>query len=366
MTTFLCGDVMSGRGIDQILPFPSNPTLHESYAQSAVEYVALAENANGPIEKPVDFNYVWGDAIEELERVRPAARIINLETSVTTSEDYEAKGIHYRMHPANVPCLTTASIECCVLANNHVLDWGCAGLLETLATLRDAGIQTAGAGRNLSEALEPAVMETGDNCRMLVFAFGTGDSGMPGRWAVTESDAGIAVLPDLSTKTADWVAERISALKQPGDVVVVSIHWGGNWGYQIPLEQQTFAHALLDLEAADIIHGHSSHHPKGIEVYRNKPVLYGCGDFINDYEGISGQEEFRSQLVVMYFVTVDPSSRKLISLRMTPLEIKRMQLHRAGRDSAAWLQGVLTREGQRFGTRVRLEPDNRLVLEWQN
>src|SRR4029453_6689562 len=125
VTFFLCGDVMTGRGIDQILPHPSRPQLFEPYVRSAVEYVNLAERANGPIARPVDYAYVWGDALAELERVRPDARIVNLETAVTASDDaWSGKGIHYRMHPANVSCLTVAKLDCCCLANNHVLDWG--------------------------------------------------------------------------------------------------------------------------------------------------------------------------------------------------------------------------------------------------
>ena len=76
ITLFLCGDVMIGRGIDQILPYPSKPELYEPYADSALDYVAMAEKTNGPIPRSVDFSYVWGDALAELERVSPAARII--------------------------------------------------------------------------------------------------------------------------------------------------------------------------------------------------------------------------------------------------------------------------------------------------
>src|SRR5579872_3924197 len=114
-TLFLCGDVMTGRGVDQVLPHPSDPTLHEPYVASALEYVEMAEKAHGPIPRPVSFSYIWGDAAAELERLAPAARIVNLETSITTSEDYDPKGINYRMHPANTPCLAAAKIDCCVL-----------------------------------------------------------------------------------------------------------------------------------------------------------------------------------------------------------------------------------------------------------
>ena len=366
LTLFLCGDVMTGRGIDQVLPHPSDATLYEPYIRSALEYVAMAENTNGSIAKPVDFTYVWGNAAEDLVRVAPVARIINLETSITTSEDYEPKGINYRMHPANTPCLTAAKIDCCVLANNHVLDWGPFGLTDTIATLRQAGVKTAGAGRNLAEAREPAVIEVGGNSRVVVFAVGTADSGIPPHWAATEAKAGVELLPNLSGETVASIAERVHAARRPGDVIVLSIHWGGNWGYDITREQQMFAHGLVDLAAADVIHGHSSHHPKGIEVYRNKLILYGCGDFLNDYEGISGYEEFRSHLVLMYFVTIDASAGNLLSLKMAPFETKRFRLHRVRSQEAAWLRDMLTREGKCMGTQVILEPDNRLVLQWQH
>ena len=102
---FLCGDVMTGRGIDQILRESCEPQLYERYVRNAVDYVRLAERASGPIPRRVDERYIWGDALEELERARPHIRIINLETAVTQSEDWLEKGINYRMHPANVGCL---------------------------------------------------------------------------------------------------------------------------------------------------------------------------------------------------------------------------------------------------------------------
>ena len=103
---FLCGDVMIGRGVDQILPHPSKPHLFEPYVRSALDYVEIAEQLHGPIRRPVDFAYIWGDALAELERARPDARIINLETAITTAEDaWPGKGIHYRMHPANAATL---------------------------------------------------------------------------------------------------------------------------------------------------------------------------------------------------------------------------------------------------------------------
>ena len=356
---------MTERGVDQVLPHPSVPILHEPYVASSLEYVEMAEKVSGPVPKLLGFSYIWGDAISELEQAAPAARIVNLETSITISEDYDPKGINYRMHPANTPCLTAAKIDCCGLANNHVLDWGSAGLTETLAVLHSAGIKTAGAGRNLAEALEPAVIQCGGS-RVLVFAFGMTDSGVPCDWAATELKSGVAMLSGLSDTCVSRVAEMVRGLKRHGDIAILSIHWGQNWGYQIPPEHRTLAHKLIDDGAVDVVHGHSSHHPKPIEVYKGKLILYGCGDFIDDYEGIAGYEEFRSHLVLMYFVTVDPSTGELQHLEMTPLEIHRFSLKRAGRRDAEWLGNSLTREGKPRGTSVTLAADNHLVLQWEH
>ena len=128
MRIFLCGDVMTGRGIDQALPHPCPPILHEGYMDSALDYLRIAEEENGPVPRPADFHYIWGDALDEWRSAKPHARVVNLETSITRSDAFEPKGINYRMSPENAGCLTAAAIDCCVLANNHVLDWGQAGL----------------------------------------------------------------------------------------------------------------------------------------------------------------------------------------------------------------------------------------------
>ena len=85
VTLFVCGDVMLGRGVDQILPHPGDPGLQEGHAEDARAYVRLAERAHGPIPRPVSFSWPWGDALAVLEEVAPDARMINLETSVTHS-----------------------------------------------------------------------------------------------------------------------------------------------------------------------------------------------------------------------------------------------------------------------------------------
>jgi poly-gamma-glutamate synthesis protein (capsule biosynthesis protein) len=363
---FMCGDVMTGRGIDQVLANPSDPLIHESYMKSAAGYVKLAEQANGPIQQPVGFAYIWGDALEELNRAAAHVRLINLETSITTSNDYwKAKGIHYRMHPQNVAGLKAAGIDVCSLANNHVLDWGYSGLLETLATLKKVDIKITGAGGNIDEAGAAAMINIGGQSRVIVFSFGLTTSGIPLNWAAEKNRPGVNLLRDLSAKSLRYIQTRVREVKRKGDIVVASIHWGGNWGYDISRKQIRFAHRLVDDIGVDVIHGHSSHHVKAIEVYKDKLILYGCGDFLNDYEGIGGYEEFRSDLALMYFATLDSATGKLIALQMTPTQIRRLKVNRASGADARWLKDTLNREGAKFGTRVKLDKDKRLILHWE-
>lgn len=353
---------MTGRGIDQVLPHPGHPALREAYVRRADEYVALAEQASGPILRPVEFTYVWGDALTELERRAPAARIVNLETSVTRSDDYWAgKRIHYRMHPDNVRCVTAAHIDCCVVANNHVLDFGYAGLRETLETLGRAGVQTAGAGLTLAEAQAPAVLVLPDASRVIVFGFGAATSGITRSWAATTSRPGVNLLPDLSDRTVDRIRAMVAGVKRPRDVVIASIHWGSNWGFAVPDSHVRFAHGLVQA-GVDVLHGHSSHHVRPVEVFEDRLILYGCGDLLNDYEGIGGCEEFRADLALLFFPSVDVSTGRLRALRITPMRKRRFRLGRASRPDAEWLRDTLDRESRRFGAGFRLLDDDRLEL----
>lgn len=365
MILFLCGDVMLGRGIDQALPHPASPELYEDYMRSAVDYLRLAEKANGAIPHPVDFAYVWGDAIGECGRMGAHVRIVNLETSITSDgTPWPAKGIHYRMHPANAPCLTAAGIDVCMLANNHVLDWGLPGLAETLDTLDGLGVRRAGAGRNLGEARAPALIDAGADGRAVVFGFGSRSSGIPPGWSAAPERPGLYVVEDRK----DFIPElqhSLRALRRKGDIAVASIHWGPNWGYEIEGWQIGLAHRLIDEAGFDLVHGHSSHHVLGMEVWHGGLILYGCGDFVNDYEGIPGYEEFRPDLSLMYFPRWDPFTGALSGLRMTPMRMRRFQPRKASRDDGGWLANLLTREGYPFGTSVEQLRDGTLSLQWR-
>ena len=359
---FFCGDVMTGRGIDQVLPYPSDPILYESYVKDARYYVKIAKDTNGAFPHPVEFDYIWGNALPEI--LKADARIINLETSITTSESHADKGINYRMHPNNIDFLKVAQIDCCSLANNHILDWGTEGLLETMSKLNEVNVGYAGAGKNSKEAQSPDIVNLTGKGRVLIFAFGLLSSGIPLNWKASANEPGINMITDFSPDSIKRIQRHVELNIQPGDIVVASLHWGGNWGYEIPEIHRKLAHDLIDQCHVDIIHGHSSHHFKGIEVYKNRPILYGCGDFLNDYEGIKGHEAYRDDLGLMYFVSCSSATGELVSLEMVPTRIKRMQITEPNSREKHWIKDVLISEGKALNTSAHLKRENSINLIW--
>jgi poly-gamma-glutamate capsule biosynthesis protein CapA/YwtB (metallophosphatase superfamily) len=348
------GDTMIGRGVDQILPRPGDPTLHEAYVTDARRYVALAEDAHGPIPRPVDLAYPWGEALSLLDAVGPVARIVNLETSITSHDAaWPHKAVHYRMHPDNAACLATAGIDVCAVANNHVLDYGIAGLKETLAALRRAGIGAAGAGEDLTEAHRPVRVRLDHDGDVVVVGLGHVSSGIPPSWAATADRPGIALLADLSEATLDETAARLAGMKRPGDLLVVSIHWGANWGYRVSEAQVRFARRLVEV-GADVVHGHSSHHARPLEIHRGRLILYGCGELLDDYEGIGGHTSWRGDLAPIWLPALDRSGA-LSSLRIEVMRIRRMRLERAPDRDVDWFARTLKETSAAFGTRVGLE-----------
>lgn len=362
VTLFLCGDVMLGRGVDQILSHPGDPALRETYIHDARAYVGLAEAASGPIPQPVEPSWPWGEALPVLEEAAPDVRVVNLETAVTGDGEFApGKGVHYRMSPANLPCLAALRPDVCALANNHVLDFGRRGLEETLDSLAAAGLRVAGAGRDATAAGRPAIVPLSGGGRVLVFSFGMPSSGIPADWAATEERSGVDFVAGPTVAAAAGFAARLQQLKHPGDIAVASIHWGPNWGYDVSRAEIRFAHALVDA-GVDIVHGHSSHHPRPLETYRGRLVLYGCGDLVDDYEGIGGYERYRDDLRLLYLVTVDADTGRMAGARIVTLQARRMRLEHASDEDTAWLCTVLDGFGRELGTRVDRDPDGTLTL----
>jgi poly-gamma-glutamate synthesis protein (capsule biosynthesis protein) len=276
---------------------------------------------------------------------------MNLETSVTRSEHLAPrKAIHYRMNPANLEALVVAGVDVWTLANNHVLDHGTTGLHETLHTLHAAGLRTAGAGRDEEEARRP-VLRRSPAGTVVVAAFAHVSSGVPLGWAAMPRRPGVALLPDLSDTTADAVSARLREAGGATALRVVSLHWGGNWGHHVPREHRRFARRLVD-GGVHVVHGHSSHHPRPLEIYRGAVILYGCGDLVNDYEGIGGYEGFRDDLRLLHLVRLSSTTGGVRAVTMVPFQARRLSLWHADPGDVAWLVDSLEGPCARLGTHL--------------
>jgi poly-gamma-glutamate capsule biosynthesis protein CapA/YwtB (metallophosphatase superfamily) len=362
VTVFMCGDVMAGRGLDQVLPHPGDPELREAHARDARAYVDLAERAHGPIPASVSFSWPWGDALAMLADIAPDVRLINLETSITDRGEFApGKAVHYRMSPGNAGCLTAARPDACALANNHVLDFGSRGLADTVQALAGAGLRATGAGPDCAAARRPAAVPVRGGGRAVIVSCGTASAGIPPGWAAGPGRPGVNLLPDLSPAAADALIGQVQAARRPGDIAIVSLHWGSNWGYGLDPDQVRFARRLID-GGVDLVHGHSSHHPRPIEVYRGKLILYGCGDCIDDYEGITSHRAYRPDLRLLYFASLDPGTGQLAALRMAAMQARKMRLHHAPVADRQRLTAVLNRISRGFGSRIDLQPDGMLAL----
>jgi poly-gamma-glutamate capsule biosynthesis protein CapA/YwtB (metallophosphatase superfamily) len=360
------GDVMTGRGIDQILATPLPATLFEPEVQNARRYVRRAERINGPIPLRNPPEYVWGDGLEELTRLEPDLRIVNLGTAITsTSTPWAGKGEHYRMSPRHIGCLKVAAIDACSLANGHVLDWDYPGLRETLAVLREAGIAGAGAGLEAAQAQEPVGLALPGGGRLLLFSWATSGSGVPAGWGASTSRPGIALLPGLGDADAREVRDCVGRWRRPGDLIVISLHWGSRWLRQVPAEHREFAQRLIELDAADVIHGHSPQAPLPIEVYRGKLILHACGDLINDCEGVPAPDGLRIDTACLYAATLSRDDGRLVSLEIVPLQRRHFRLCRPTSQAHRWLLDRLDEGGAALGTAIDLWDSGRWHLDWR-
>lgn len=229
--------------------------------------------------KHSDPAYPWGNTLPILQKAD--LRICNLEcvlSDIGTPWSTTSKVFHFRSDEKNIKTLQIAKINIVSLANNHVLDYEYEALQRMLNILNEQGILYAGAGKDLSEASKPAFCQT-NGLKIALIAFTDNESD----WAAQENKPGILYMPtNLSDRRMQISLRHIENLRKEVDFLIVSAHWGSNWGYYPPEEHKTIGHAIIDA-GADLIFGHSCHVFRGIEVYKNRPIIYSAGDFIDDY-----------------------------------------------------------------------------------
>ena len=264
--------------------------------------------------------YPWGDTLPLFQRAD--TRICNLECVISDQGIpwvTPPKVFHFQSDAKNIESLKAASIDAVSLANNHVLDFGYDALSSMMNTLEQGGIHHAGAGMTFREASRPAIWEVKGNTLGLVAC--TDNEPV---WEATGEQPGVWYVPmQLQERRAQQLFESVRKTKEEVDLLIVSLHWGPNWGYMPQAEHPPFAHALIDA-GADMVFGHSGHIVRGIEIYKNKPFMYCTGDFIDDYAVDSIERNDQSFLFL-----VETDGPTIVRLLLYPTVIRNFQAMRA-------------------------------------
>lgn len=262
--------------------------------------------------------YPFGNVLEVFHRAH--LRVVNLECVISDRgrpfSRWE-KAFHFRAHPRALEALQLARVDCVVLANNHVLDYEEEAFLQMLELLEESHIPYVGAGRNLAEARRPVLLSAGEYT-LGVVAFTDNEPG----WKAGPHTPGTHYLP-VAPESLPVLREQIGQARAQGaDWVVVSAHWGPNMRLYPPPHFRAFAHALIEA-GADVFHGHSAHVFQGLEVYQGKPILYDCGEFVDDY---AVDPVLRNDWGLLYALKFD---KRIRDVELTPLFIDNCQVNLA-------------------------------------
>ncbi len=278
--------------------------------------------------------YPWGNTLPILNATD--FNIANLETTLTKSIQKVPKVFNFKSDPNNVASLKLANIKIVSLANNHILDFGNKGLIETIDTLNQESIEHVGAGINKQEAKKPVLIEK-NNLQIGIIGY----TDYPKDWAAQENKPGTNVITIDDIKT---VQHDIRQLKKDADIVIVSIHWGPNMRQRPTQKFVDFAHAMIDA-GADIIHGHSAHIFQGIEVYKNKLIMYDTGDFVDDYHVA---RRLRNDQSALFKVTIDKNG--IQKVKIIPVLISNMQVNLAGTNDKKEVIARIQKVSKEFNT----------------
>jgi poly-gamma-glutamate synthesis protein (capsule biosynthesis protein) len=270
-------------------------------------------------EAPQD--YPWGDTLSILGEAD--VRLCNLECVISdrgTPWTVTPKVFHFRSDTKNIETLKIANVNAVSIANNHTLDFEYEAMSEMIKILDEAGIFHAGAGSNFEEASRPALFGVG-GIKIGLIAFTDNEPD----WEATAHRPGIFHAPiDREDDRAKKLFEIVRQTKKESDLLIVSAHWGPNWGYRPHPSHVPFGHALID-HGADVVFGHSCHVFQGIEIYQDRPILYSTGDFIDDY---AVDEIERNDESFIFLVETQKAQIKKLNLYPTVIRIFQARLAR--------------------------------------
>ena len=286
---------------------------------------------------------VWGDLREQLAALD--GLFVNLECALSTRGERWTRTyrpFHFRADPSwATAALEAAGVRFAALANNHLLDFGETALLDPLDALDDAGIAHAGAGPDRAAARAPAVVDvSGTRVAVVSFTDNTPE------YAASEDSPGVAYCrldPDEPADRAVVERSLDRAREHDPDLLVASLHWGPNMEFEPSEARREFGRWLAG--RVDLVHGHSAHVFQGIEVVDGTPILYDCGDFVDDY---AVDDDLRNDRGFLFEATID--EREIEHLWLHPVEISDCAVHEASSGVAEWCRERMRERSAPFGT----------------
>lgn len=229
--------------------------------------------------------------------------LVNLELPLTHSVEQADKVICLKANPALASELRRMGADVATFANNHSMDFGVAGLRDTLDALDHAGIIHVGAGMTLAASLKPAMLSTPGGRVAFVGVAATlpnGSGAGPNRPGVApirvltryvidpvtiDETPGMSAFAETVVVEGDrdLVLEAVRTARAECDLLIVTIHWGVPYGFVAPFQdeladyQRPLGRALIDAGASAVI-GHHPHYLQGVEFHDGRPIFYSLGN----------------------------------------------------------------------------------------
>jgi len=242
---------------------------------------------------------------------------VNLECAITAADTWylgPAKAFYFRARPAAAELLRRAGVGLCTLANNHALDAGPEGLLDTLDILRRHGIASVGAGADAKAAWASAVLQVaGQRLGVLACCDHQPD------FAAGPHSPGIAYLDVADPDQVDALLGRVRSLAAAVDHAIVALHWQPNWVPRVSADYQSLAQRLVEA-GARLVWGHSPHHFLGVQWLGSSVVLYSTGGLIDDY---AVDAQFRNDRQLLFEIGVAPDGVERVRTLPLRLELAR-------------------------------------------
>jgi len=297
----------------------------------------------------------WGDTLQLFHRAD--WRACNLECVITdhgTPWARSPKMFHFRSDARNLAVLKAARLDAVSVANNHTLDFNHRGMVEMLKLLDRAHIAHSGAGLNWDDASRLAVSEV-QGVRIGFLAFTDNEPA----WEAGDDHPGIFYVPvEVPDERTAKLRSLVTVARAEVDLLIVSAHWGDNWGLQPPQAHTELAHDLIRA-GADVLFGHSAHVSRGVEVFEGGLILYSTGDFVDDYAVDPAGRNDRA-----WAFEILTEGGQVASLSLYPTVIRNCQARLAEQAEAREMIAAMQKQCLPFGTSATAATDPyRLLID---